>query len=197
MADWLEEIEDKKKREQKERDEARERMRPGLEAAVARAAANYERNKEAMNRTFDSVISYAERANQLAGAELISRREDTQCRIKKNNRDRWIKIYLNEGDTFGLSTTDPIPWKKGDPPGAPTLSNRYSFTIPINHVGKEHIAEWVKWVATGEGSPAYWRDIRGGRVESTNKPEGYLYNVWTYIIILGVILFFIYLSSQR
>jgi len=198
MADWLDEIEEAKKRKRREQDEAWERGRPEREARAALAAACYERNKEAINRTFDLIASYVRRANELTEADLEWTLKGFKGKLGKRGWVGEIEIvYYTDSvkDTFTLWVTYPIPRKTGDRRGP----GQYLFEIPINRVHKENISEWVKWVSTGEGSPLYWKDIKDNTKEITPdiKPGGCLYNVWTYIIILGVILLLIYLVSQK
>lgn len=201
MPDWLDEIEEEKKRKERELHEYLERGRPEREAALARAEASYQRNKETIDRTFSTLTEYAERVNKLTDAYLVWKITDKKYELFKRP-DKYttlnlkgITVYVSE-DNFTLHADYPIPY-----PGKGRYHGRGSdwLEIPISRVSKEHISEWVKWLAQGNGPPR-WKDTRpweSGIKLPDYTSRGCLYSPWTYIIILGIILFFIYLSSQK
>jgi hypothetical protein len=88
MADWLDEIEKKKNRAMRERQEQWERGKPEREARAKAAKAVYERLKNSIDETFDSIRSYVSRANDLAEARVYWALNGLRGTIKKENSTR-------------------------------------------------------------------------------------------------------------
>ena len=123
----------------------------------AEDAAAYERNKEAIERTFNMLTRYAQAANRLTDALLFWEVDPNQFRLFKQQYKHTVTVYKRITlsvlrDDFVLRADYPTPYVgKGrfHGPGS------YSLRIPISHVSKEHVSEWVKWLAQSEYPPRW------------------------------------------
>jgi len=103
MADWLDELEDKKRQEQKATIAAWERDKIAAQKRQAEYTALYERNKDAIAKVFDEMASYASRAKAVTDTKLswttykgrfdIVRGADYELRIHEDEIP-WKNRYL-------------------------------------------------------------------------------------------------------
>jgi hypothetical protein len=157
VTDWLDEIEEKKRREQQERESTRAEARRRSQASQAIHRANYEQYKDRVQAIFDELISISERANSLTDTKLNWKRSEESIVISDAHaallerkdwypyNHRYMEISFFDS-TFSVLAEFPNREKTLYEP--PTAS-KY-FRIPIDAVSKAWLSSWVKWLATGQ-----------------------------------------------
>src|ERR1044072_4138479 len=73
-------------------------------------------------------------------------------------------------------------------------------TVPYNNITEEKMLEIVKWISSGNEPIPHFNSVipyEEWTPPTEYAPGGCLYSPWTYIIPLGILLLYLYLSSQR
>jgi hypothetical protein len=182
MADWLDELEDKKRQEQKATIAAWERDKIAAQKRQAEYTALYERNKDAIAKVFDEMASYASRAKAVTDTKLswttykgrfdIVRGADYELKIHEDEipwKNRYLRIDVTT-DGFLVSTAPHDRDETGQ------------FKIPIESVSTKHISCWVKWLVNGDSVVQYHKDLTILKIQ---KPRN------TTNVIVGVVLLII------
>jgi hypothetical protein len=239
MADWLDELERKKK---EENDRLTASVNEHLQSITAAKEARdrmYESVKDRVEPIFARLEALVERANK-NDFYLIARRgeyehkleifrydaEETLVDVRRGElqinkhmvRSRGYDQHLKgvaeitlypELEGLKIWFTEAhinMGWKKGtgkwysdwEIPGRAKLHECVG-TVPYDNITEDKMLELVKWIATGNEPIPRFRNVipYKGWEPPDHTTRGCLYSPWTYIIPLGIILLYLYLSSQK